>query len=133
MSIIIIKHIAFQTLNSFLFVAGLTLATMISLPVNDDHLHLEGKRLSFQLFSLRENVAFKKLGVYGRKKPRKSLSANHAKPANVNEPISLTVKSDSPPPLSDKVMPATLPDLPKPAADKDDTIKPDKPPSTNSR
>ena len=122
------------------FIVDLTLATVVSLPVNDNHSNSEGKRLSFQLCSLRENVVFKKLGVYSRRRPRKSpVSNNTQKPANVVEPISLPVnKSDLPPLLNDVVLPGTLPDLPKPA-DKDDTVetiasnKPPAPTNTNSR
>ena len=110
---------------------------MVSLPVNNNHSNSEGKRLSCQLCSLRENVVFKKLGVYGRRRPRKSPATNNTqKPANVVEPISLPVnKSDLPPLLNDEVLPTALPDLPKPA-DKDEPIATNKPPaptSTNSR
>lgn len=68
---------------------------------------------------------FKKLGVYGRKRPRKPPTSNNTqKPANVVEPISLHVnKSDLPPLLNDEVLPTALPDLPKPAV-KDDAIEP---------
>lgn len=100
---------------------------MVSLPVNDNHSSSEGKRLSFQLFSLRENVAFKKLGVYGRKRPRKSLASQKS----ATELTFLSVnKSDTPPYLGDEVLPTTLPDLPKPA-DKDDEHS--VPTSTNNR
>ena len=93
--------------------------------------------MSFQLFSLRENVVFKKLGVYGRKRPKKSsASRNTQKPAN---PISHPVgKADPPPQVNDEVLPVKLPDLPKPA-DEDGNVKPvtstEPPaaPSTNSR
>ena len=67
---------------------------------------------------------FKKLGVYGRRRPRKPPASHTQKPANVVEPISLPVnKSDLPPLLNDEVLPTTLPDLPKPA-DKDDAVEP---------
>ena len=80
---------------------------------------------------------FKKLGVYGRKRPKKSLaSRNTQKPANpFSHPIG---KTDPPPQVHDEVLPAMLPDLPKPA-DEDGTVKPVtsiEPPaasSTNSR
>jgi len=99
---------------------------VVSLPINNNHSSSEGKRLSFQLFALRENVAFKKLGIYGRKRPRKN---NTQKPTT--ERVSLAVnKSDSPPLLGDEVLPTALPDLPKPVN------KDDEPPalsSTNNR
>ena len=89
---------------------------MVSLPVNNSNSSSEGRRLAYQLCSLRENVAFKKLGVYGRRRPRESLASNNTqKPAGVVEPVSLPVDKSDPPPL--------LPDLPKPA-DKDDTVEP---------
>jgi len=118
----------------------LTLATVVSLPVSNNHSSSEGKRLSYQLCSLRENIIFKKLGVYGRRKPKKSPASNSVqKPANAVEPISLPVGKPNPPSLSnDEVLPTTLPDLPKPV-DKDNTNQPkasNKPPapvSTNSR
>ena len=117
---------------------------MVSLPVNNSNFSSEGKRLACQLCSLRENVVFKKLGLYGRRRPRKSLASNNTqKSASAVEPVSLPVnKSDPPPPLlNDEVLPTTLPDLPdlpKPA-DKVDTVEPiasNKPPapaSTNNR
>ena len=121
------------------FIADLTLATVVSLPVDNNQSNLEGMKLSSQLCSLRENVVFKKLGVYGRRKPRKPPASNTQKPANVVEPISVPVnKSDLPPLLNDEVLSTTLPDLPKPA-DKDNTVElvaSNKPPatiSTNSR
>lgn len=112
------------------FIADLTLATVVSLPINNNCSNLEGTRLSSQLCSLRENVVFKKLGVYGRRRPRKSLAS---KPANV-EPISLPVKKSElriPPPLNDEVLSTTLPDLPKPA-DMDNTVASNKSPATTS-
>ena len=115
------------------FTADLTLATVVSLPVNNNHSNSEGTRLSSQLCSLRENIVFKKLGVYSRKRPRKSPASNNTQ--NVVKPISLLVnKSNLPPLLNDEVLATTLPDLPKPA-DKDNTIKletSNKPPDTTS-
>ena len=80
---------------------------------------------------------FKKLGIYGRKRPKKSSASRNAqKPAN---PISHPVgKADPPPLVNDEVSPTMLPDLPKPA-DEDGIVKPvvsNEPPaatSSNSR
>lgn len=104
----------------YLLYVGLTLATVVSLPVNDNHTCSEAKRLSFQLFSLRENVVFKKLGVYGRRRLRKSMASSNTTQKPV-EPTSHPVnnKSHSPPLLNDATV---LPDLPKPA-DKEDNVK----------
>ena len=101
----------------------MTVATVVSLPVNNDYSDKERIRLSSQLCSLKENIVFKKLGVYGRRKPRKLL-------ANVVEPISLPVKPN------DEVLLTMLPDLPKLATVNSNTVDPNQSPppsSTNNR
>ena len=117
------------------FIVDLTLATVVSLPINNNHSSSEGKRLAYQLCSLRENIIFKKLGVYGRRKSKKSPASNSVqKPASVIEPTPLPVSKPNPPSFSnDEVLPATSPDLPKPVDENIASNKPPAPISTNTR
>lgn len=72
---------------------------------------------------------FKKLGIYGRRRPKKSAASNNAQKtaANVAEPVTLPVnKPDPPPVLNDKMLPTALPELPKPT-DRNDDVKPSAP------
>lgn len=76
---------------------------------------------------------FKKLGVYGRKRPKKSSASRNAqKPANpISHPVA---KADPPPLVNDEVSPTMLPDLPKPA-NEDGIVKPvvsNEPPAATS-
>ena len=111
-------------------VVGLTLASVAVLPFNNNHSCSEAEKLSFQLLSLRENIVFKKLGVYSRKRPRKSSSSFDITQKSVEQN-----KSDLSPVLNDKVLPTMLPDLPTPT-DKDDSVNPmasSAPASANNR
>lgn len=84
---------------------------------------------------------FKKLGVYGRKRPRKSAASQKPSDRDFIETVSLLVESqhllnEQKRLIDDEVSPATLPHLPKPP--NDDTSKqttfdePSAPTSTNS-
>jgi len=121
---------------------GATHAVVVSLPFNANMAYSEGKRFCSQLISLREHIAFRKLGTYGKSTYRK-----HHSPENINNTLqptattiaatisdvdstakstenstaTITVPSattNTIPPERDNIPPASKPDIPMPLEDK---------------
>jgi len=61
---------------------GATHAAVVSLPFSASMAYCEGERFCSQLISLREHIAFRKLGTYGKSTYRK-----HHSPENINNTL----------------------------------------------
>ena len=123
---------------------GATHAAVLSLPFNANVAYSEGERFSSQLISLREHIAFRKLGMYGKSTYRKhhspeninkTLQPTATTPTTISEIDSSVVTNTVPPEVStatntipsstntisllrNNVPPASKPDIPMPVEDK---------------
>ena len=137
------------------FSIGATHAAVVSLPFNASMAHYEGKRFCSQLISLREHIAFRKLGMYGKSMHRKqhttenfdkTLQPTATTPTTISEIDSVMTKTassensaatNSIPTITissenDNIPPATEPDVPMPVVSDVPVVKlkePSPPPS----